>query len=142
MPFCHTRLRGRKQRNSKYPWKLDKLGDHIRKKRLELGLLQKDLAGKIGVDQGTACRWETNETSPPIRFIPKIVDFLGYNPLPAPKTFPEELLAARRALGLTQRGMAKRLGVDPTTILLWERGKRRPSKKLLPVVQSLLRRGT
>ena len=62
--------------------------------------------------------------------IPKVIEFLGYNPLPLPRWVPEKLLVARRLLGLTQKAMAKRLGVDPTTLAAWEQGKHRPSQKV------------
>lgn len=36
---------------------------------------------------------------------------------------PAELKSAREALGLTQRGLAERLGVPQATIWRWEAGK-------------------
>jgi transcriptional regulator with XRE-family HTH domain len=107
------------------------LGDHIRKCRLDLGLFQKQVAEQIGVDTTTIWNWECHKSSPQMHQLPEIIRFLGYNPLPPWKSFPERLLLARRALGLTQKIMAGKLGVDPTTIRHCERGTRRPSRKLL-----------
>ncbi|HUT16318.1 MAG TPA: helix-turn-helix transcriptional regulator, partial [Anaerolineae bacterium] len=56
------------------------LGDHLRKRRLDLGLLQRDVAGKLQVSRMTVCNWETGRTSPLLRFIPSFVAFLGYSP--------------------------------------------------------------
>ncbi|MBI4524916.1 MAG: helix-turn-helix transcriptional regulator [Deltaproteobacteria bacterium] len=101
---------------------------------MELGLFQSQGAAKIRVDASTIWRWERNETQARCRRIPRVIQFLGYNPLHVPETFPERLVLARQLLGLTQRAMAKRLGVDPTTLGFWERGERRPSKNVLRVV--------
>jgi len=54
------------------------IGDHLRK-RLDLGLFQKDVAVFIGVDICTVTNWEKNKGEPQLRFIPKITDFLGMN---------------------------------------------------------------
>jgi len=37
---------------------LKRLGDHIRKRKLELGLFQREVAQRIRVTQGTVYRWE------------------------------------------------------------------------------------
>ncbi len=103
----------------------------MRKRRLDLGLLQKEVADQIGVSAPTVYRWESNETTPPVRFLPRIIQFLGCNPLPTPRTVAERLLRARKALGLTQKAMARQLGVDPTTLAKWERGKSHAPGKLM-----------
>lgn len=36
---------------------------------------------------------------------------------------PSDLRVARLALGLTQKGLAERLGVTPTQVARWERGE-------------------
>jgi DNA-binding XRE family transcriptional regulator len=109
-------LKAPKPASPKYPKELKSLGDHIRKRRLDLGLFQKQVAEQIGVSEATIYNWERNETQPQIHQLPEIICFLGYNPLPAPESLTENLHAARKALGLTQRAMAKQLGVDPTTL--------------------------
>lgn len=40
-------------------------------------LLQKDLARLIGVDETTVYNWERGYSRPPLRFMPKILGFLG-----------------------------------------------------------------
>ena len=55
--------------------------------------------------------------------MPALLRFLGYEPLPEPKTLPERLLAKRRAMGWSIRETARQVGVDPTTWRDWERGK-------------------
>jgi DNA-binding XRE family transcriptional regulator len=56
------------------------LGDHLRRRRLELGLYQKDVAAKIGVTTSTIWNWEHNWTIDP-RYIPLVIEVLGYNPV-------------------------------------------------------------
>ncbi len=106
-------------------------GDHIKKRRLELGLYQKEVAMKLGVDECTITNWELNRTSPQLRFIPKIIEFLGYvPPLDTARTLGEIIVEYRRTRGLSQREFAEQMGLDPTTLSRWERGLGRPSKAL------------
>jgi DNA-binding XRE family transcriptional regulator len=63
--------------------------------------------------------------------LPKIARFLGYNPSPTePKqTISEAIKAYRLMHGWSQRKVAKTLGIDPTTLARWEKGKTAPGKK-------------
>jgi len=95
-------------------------------RRLDLGLLQKDVAARIGIDVASIRNWERNKTNPEVRFVPGIVRFLGYNPDTCPTSLPEALRKARRAAGLSQEKLAELSGFDETTIAKWERGSNRP----------------
>ena len=129
MPFCHLTLSGSKPPKFGYPHKLKTLGDHLRKKRLDLGLLQRDVGQKIGVDESTIYNWENNRSYPNLYALPKVIRFLGYDPsYTTPKTIGQKLLAYRKVHGITQKEMAKKLGVDPTTLARWEKGKGKPSE--------------
>ena len=99
------------------------LGDHVRKKRLEMGLIQKEVAELLGVNPWTVLNWENGRTTPPIASIPAIFRFLGYDPFPEPKTHPEHLLAKRRAMGWSIQQAAELIGVDPGSWSKWERGQ-------------------
>lgn len=131
-------LKAQKPKSPKYPKKLETIGDHIRKRRLDLGLFQKEVAQQIGVDTTTIYNWERNANSPQVHELPGVIRFLGYNPYPAAGSLSEKLTALRRTLGLNQRVMAKRLGIDPGTLRNWENGKRYPSKKLQQNIRYLL----
>jgi transcriptional regulator with XRE-family HTH domain len=135
LPFCHAELRALKPKPAHYPNEINSLGDHIRTRRLDLKLLQKQVADHIGVDALTVTNWERNATAPAIRYIPAIVQFLGYDPLPATSSLPERLAAARRVLGLSQRKMAVKLGVDPATLMGWEAGRHQPTGKSLDLIE-------
>jgi hypothetical protein len=59
------------------------------------------LRKQLGVDKTSVFNWEAN-TSPEIRYMPAIIDFLGYDPLPAAKGWGERLVRRRTTLGMTQ----------------------------------------
>jgi len=123
------------------PTQLNTLGDHIRKRRLGLKMLQRDVGKQLGVDKTSVFNWEGNRSSPEIRYIPAIIQFLGYNPLPAGKTVAEQLVRQRSSLGLSQKESAKRLDVDPGTLVRWERGEREPTGVFLGRVKRFLQAG-
>ena len=106
MPFCHVSLTASRPLPPAYPRKLTTLGDHLRKKRLDLGLLQKDLAQRLGVDKASVHNWENHRSSPSLQFIPKVIDFLGYDPLSTEaNTLGEKLVAVRQQPGLPQEDL-------------------------------------
>jgi len=63
-----------------YPESPKTVGDHIRKKRMDLKLFQRDIAKIIGVDECTIHNWEMSHSLPQERLIPKIIEFVGYDP--------------------------------------------------------------
>ena len=143
MPFCHIRLTARKPPPALYPRELRTLGDHLRKRRLDLGLLQGEIAEQLDVDDMTICSWELNHTSPQLRFIPRIIAFLGYIPHDTHSdTLAKRIVTCRRAMGLSQKELAGRLGVDPSTLGRWEGERGCPSgerrERLLALLDNLL----
>jgi transcriptional regulator with XRE-family HTH domain len=106
-----------------YDFEPTTIGEHLRKQRLNLGLTQAEMATRLGVNEWTVGNWETGQTKPVLRFIPRIIEFLGYDPEPPkPETIAEQLQAKRRELGWSQREAARHLGVDPCTWSSWECG--------------------
>ena len=97
-----------------------------------MGLLQREVAKKIGTSEASIHNWERGHTTPSLNFITKILKFLGYVPFEMPAGSPgERIKTYRRVLGLTQKALAKQLKIDPTTLARWEKGKGRLSKELL-----------
>ena len=139
LPFCHAELRASKPKPTHYPKQVNTLGDQIRARRLDLNLLQRQVAEQIGVDEATVHNWEGNKSAPALRYIPAIIRLLGFDPLPPSTSLAERLLSARREFGLSQRKMAARLGVDPATLQGWEVGQHQPTKKNLDVIARTLR---
>jgi DNA-binding XRE family transcriptional regulator len=80
LPFCGLRLKAEKPPPKAYPRELKIIGDHIRKRRLDLGLLQKEVAEQIGVDKTTIMNWERGRREPAPWNIPAIIHFLGDAP--------------------------------------------------------------
>ncbi len=99
------------------------LGEHLKRSRLQRKLAQIAAARALEVNQSTILNWEKGHTEPPVEAMPALLQFLGYNPLPEPKTLPERLLAKRRAMGWSIRAAARKLGVDPGAWRDWELGR-------------------
>lgn len=106
-----------------YDFEPKTLGEHIRKIRLKMGLFQREVADQLGVNPWTILNWEKGRAEPPIVSIPTIVQFLGYDPFPEPKTLHQHLIAKRREKGWTIKKAAETVGVDPSTWGNWERGQ-------------------
>lgn len=81
-PYFRLRLVAKRPPPPGYPLNPVTLGEHLRKKRIDLGLTQKGLAARFQVTVGTVCNWEKDDFSPQKRFTPRLHDFLGYCPLP------------------------------------------------------------
>lgn len=107
------------------------LGDHLRNKRLDLGLDRKSVADQIRVRRETVKKWESNETRPALPHIPRIIEFLGYCPYDATLPWREKLKIWREALGFSQERLALTVGIHESTIQKWERGSHRPTGSLL-----------
>ena len=91
---------------------------------MDLGLLQREVADRIGAIKDSVYLWEANRVAPTLPFLPKIIEFLGYCPFDPDWTPGERLTWIRRYFGLSQEAMARRLAVDPGTLAMWERGER------------------
>ncbi|WP_221262205.1 helix-turn-helix transcriptional regulator [Mucilaginibacter sp. AK015] len=97
------------------------LGDHIRKVRIERGLLQKSVADTIGVCEDALTFWENNRSQPQIHHCPAIIDFLQYYPFSHdPSTISGKLKQIRHYRGLTYQSLGNLLGVNASTARQWE----------------------
>jgi len=85
------------------------VGDHIRKRRLELRLLQREAAERIGVTECSVYNWENGVSSPDFRKLPGIIKFLGYNPIPEPTGAAERWEWRRRSMGMSEKEASGRL---------------------------------
>jgi transcriptional regulator with XRE-family HTH domain len=111
----------------------------VRQKRLDAGLLQKEVALWIGVSISTIIGWERNRVEPPVRYLPAIIDFLGYVPFPLRVSLPERLKGYRQLLGWSRQQMAGELGIDESTLRAWETGTRAPRKaRYMQCVEQIL----
>jgi hypothetical protein len=117
LPFCRgVPLTLKAQKPKDYPDTPQTLGQHLQKRRRELGLLQREAAERMTVSVDTLINWEKSRTEPmPSQFRP-VLAFLGYDPTPAPMTLPEWLLTKRRATGMTLADVARNLSWDEGTL--------------------------
>jgi transcriptional regulator with XRE-family HTH domain len=83
-------------------------------------MMQREVAKTMGVNPSTYLLWEQNKTKPEIRYWPKIISFLGFDPSPPAHTLGEKLKACRRSLGLSQAKLASHIGLDETSVWEWE----------------------
>src|SRR5262249_48511163 len=102
------------------------LGEHLRRKRHQKGLLQREAAAAIGVNEWTYRSWETDLKKPSVAFWPKAIRYLGYDPVPEPKSDAEVIEAFRRRTGRTYAGLARELRLDVETVTMWAQGRWRP----------------
>jgi transcriptional regulator with XRE-family HTH domain len=77
-----VRLSGKKPKGKAYPKAIKTIGDAIRKKRLDLGLRQKDVAKIIGCDKTTILNWERGHTHPSANHRRQVTIFLARNRVP------------------------------------------------------------
>jgi len=121
-PFMNVTMSAPKPPPEGYPPKLVTVGDHICKKRMDLGWFQRHVAEQIGVSEGAVELWESRGHEPHPHSWPGVISFLGYDPNPEPTTTAEQIKSARRLLGLTQKELAKRLTSEEGAIVRWEAG--------------------
>lgn len=77
LPFCRITLRSPKPLGRGYPTDPKTIGERLKRRRLELGLLQQEVAKALRVRVETARNWEGVRTGPQGRFLSRFVWFLG-----------------------------------------------------------------
>jgi transcriptional regulator with XRE-family HTH domain len=123
VPFCRgTPLAIKALRVKDYSENPQTLGEHLKARRRELGLLQREAADQMGIDRWTYINWEKDKTRPVAARFRPVIAFLGYDPTPEPKTQSERLEAKRRRLGVTFDQVAGYLGWDPGTLTRYLNG--------------------
>lgn len=142
LPFTSLRLMGAKPHAfpRRYPLELKTLGDHIRRRRLDLRLLQRTVAEQLGVREETVGLWENGLARPLPRHYGPIIRFLGYDPEPGDRSLAGRLRAIRRRLGLSQAEFAATVGLDEGSVCRWESGSRHPSRWMAGRVATILDR--
>jgi transcriptional regulator with XRE-family HTH domain len=123
VPFCGwARLTVKAQKLKDSSEEPQTLGEHLKKRRRELGLLQREAAERMGIGTDTYANWENGRTKPVAAQFRPVVEFLGYDPTPEAKTLRERLEIKRRTLGATFDQMAKHLGWDRATLTRYLKG--------------------
>ena len=101
---------------------------------------QKDVARLVNATTSSVTNWEKNRTQPTPEFLPRIIEFLGYDPISLPgSSLGEKLKRYRRIRGQSIERLAEELGVDPTTLGRWERGVTMPGIRQRKALSAFLR---
>lgn len=107
-----------------YPHDPQTLGEHLKKRRMDLRLYQTEVATLLRVDAETIGNWEDGSTYPRIRSYPAIIAFLGFSPFEGEtETFGGKITAYKKEHGLSTKKLAKLLGVDEGTVSKWVRNE-------------------
>ena len=115
------------------------LGLHIRKRRLALHLTQEAVALKINVSIDCVTFWENGRSKPQVQHMPKIIEFLGYNPVTYENvTIGGRIKNYRITHGLSHKKLALLLLVDASTVGSWESNKFKPELDSLHRIEELL----
>jgi DNA-binding XRE family transcriptional regulator len=104
-----------------YPCELVTIGNHIRKKRLDSGLFQRQAAEIIGVCEQTLFYWEHGR-EPELRHMPAVIKFLGYVPFECPNDPLGKLRYFKRVNGLNYKKLAEMMGKHPEQLTDWLSG--------------------
>jgi transcriptional regulator with XRE-family HTH domain len=114
------------------------LGDHLRRRRLELGLYQKDVAIQIDVTTSTIWNWENGWSTIAMGCMPKVIKFLGYNPIPCPEALMERLAWYKQAKGLPLEKLGAEMGRDPEQLADWLTGRHNPCRRNQKEIEEFL----
>ena len=129
---------------------INNIGDRIREWRHANNLSQAELGERLHVSQGTVSAWERGKAIPQKSEMPKLNKILGLpfsNSAEAVVAEPQRPIAAnlgerirerRRANGLSQAELGKRLGTVQPTISAWEKGKSAPGDEQLLKLNEIL----
>ena len=81
MPFCCLSLRAPKPKPDGYTEHPETLGEHLRKRRMDLGLFQRQAAAEIGVSTATLWNWSTATATRPFATGPRSWPSSGHSKL-------------------------------------------------------------
>jgi transcriptional regulator with XRE-family HTH domain len=111
------------------------VGDHLRKARLDRGLSKEEVAELFGVEVKTVGDWERGRKEPRVWYLPRIIAFLGYDPLPQGASLGERLRGERKRRGLTQHQLARLLDTTQAMVSLLETGGEVTNARVLAAVR-------
>ncbi|HLP32820.1 MAG TPA: helix-turn-helix transcriptional regulator [Bacteroidia bacterium] len=130
---------GVKYLSKKYPFEPKSVGEYIKKRRIDLNLLQREVAVLIGVSEDCITYWENGRSTPQVQHAPAIISFLGCNPFERPEqTFGDRVWNYRYRHGLSHKKMGVKMGVDGSTVCSWENNEFMPHSATLKAFEILV----
>ena len=107
---------------------------------MDLKLFQEDVARIIRVSTDSVTYWENGRAIPQIQHMPKIISFLGYNPVSSDlTTLYGRVKEYRVTHGLSHKELGRVLGVDASTVGSWEFGEFEPAEKTRHKLRTLFK---
>jgi len=91
-------------------------------------LYQKDVATRLNVTSSTVWNWE-NRGSVDLRFLPRVIEFLGYNSIPQPEDLLGKLAWHKLVNGLTLEQRNVEMGRVPEQLADWLSGRHKPCRR-------------
>jgi transcriptional regulator with XRE-family HTH domain len=122
------------------------IGEHLRKKRFDLGLRQSQVARILKVSNRTLSLWECDEVYPRWEYHVALILYLGYDPFPScglqdpysnettrvaslsSQTIGGRIRIQRLQLKMTVKECAQKLKVAAKTLHCWEKQKHQPGR--------------
>jgi DNA-binding transcriptional regulator YiaG len=82
----------------------------------------------MAVSTATLVTWEHNHSNPELKYRPKILEFLGYDPCAhtGRETLAEQIRSFRLRNGITQRELGQMLDVNGSTVSNWDTKSKNP----------------
>ena len=120
-----------------YPVDPRTIGEHIRKRRLDLGLLQIEVAGMIGVSENTVWNWE-HGTEPELIHIPAVLAFLDYVPWECPDDPVGRLAHFKKVNGLSYVRLGSMMEKNPEQLEDWLSERINPCERNVQSIKSFL----
>jgi transcriptional regulator with XRE-family HTH domain len=125
-------------KSNEFPDHPTTLGEHLKKARIERGLLQRDVAKSLRVDSMSIVNWEKRRTKVGARFVPAIIRWLGYDPLPEARSVAEWIVIERTRRGMARRQLARALRRDEGTLRQYEENRAEPDARRLAQLRVVL----
>ena len=135
------------------------IGEHLRRRRAELKLHQRQAAQLLHVSMVTLSRWERDHTYPTWDYHAPIIEYLGYDAFKrtclkdpycnephgvaffaddGSGTIGQRIRQRRLELKLTVNECAEKLGVSARTLRDWESGLHRPLERFAEAIKTFL----
>jgi len=139
LAFCDIVCKSPMPKPATYPKELLNLGDHLRKRRMDLKLSQVAVARILDVYELSISHWESNQTVPVVAMMPRIIAFLGYNPCSIDiSTLGGRIKHYRYINGLSRKYLGNQFFVNYRIISSWEADEFVPSTENYEKLMQLL----